>query len=927
MKRVLFIIILCVTNLYAQLNTMQSSSDLEWRELENNYVKIYYPDFLEEKAQYIAHLIDHYQKVVGVTYKLDKFEKFPLILRAEMSEPNGFVTLMPRRSEWFSSANIVPFIGGLEWYQALAVHEYRHVIQFDHMFQGYNKSLYYIFGELGRTVGTVLTADAWFFEGDAVWTETKYSDAGRGRSPRFSARLRALVDADYFPTYDNYLINDFEIPLPNHYVYGYFTVANAYQKYGEDIWRKITTRSANYFPQPYKFYSAFKKETKVKFEDFFQSTLKGLKTKDKKTSPKELKKYRQHAFPFVDGYFSYVFKKDLDSFWALYEISGKEKKIKELNIDPLFSIPDIKRGYLVYTQSLPDRRYSFKGYSDIYLLSVYSKINNRITFEKRYYHPKLHPVRNEIFALRFDERNNWSVESLDFEGKILKRLVIPNLLITEFEFIDADTLAIISQDKIGLKTLYQVDLKSKKLIPLVSKTRNNIFALNYSDNGLYFEADYQGKVETIGIDLKTKQLKLCSQAEYANFHPHIAKGTRYYIDLDARGTTLKKEKLSCRKLASDALSNTDKYISNGHADNYIKSRPYPIANYQTLTSKKIKSSEYKESQDLFKFHSWSFIGGRGLQLQANSNNYLNDIAANIAVGMDAEEDRPFANLSLEYLKYYPIYGLNIDYAKRNIKYSSGDNDQFNEVQGTLSITLPYYWRENLFQGYTSLTLSGGAIKVSERERNKTYEASDDTLTTTSAQFTYSNLKDLRYRELLPSAGFTYSILGQKAVSENDDEFSNFLTYQKASYFSDGFKLNHAFKLTAEEERQKESFTSYRISSPSSEVNQYVFSRGYEYEYTPHFFKSTVNYSLPLAYLRWQYKDLLFVKRIYTNLFFDYTKIDINDYERTLNSYGTEFFFDTLTLRKLPITWGLRAVHNMRDEKTIGEIFVGLGIEI
>lgn len=80
-------------------------------------------------------------------------------------------------------------------------------------------------------------------------------------------------------------------------------------------------------------------------------------------------------------------------------------------------------------------------------------------------------------------------------------------------------------------------------------------------------------------------------------------------------------------------------------------------------------------------------------------------------------------------------------------------------------------------------------------------------------------------------------------------------------------------------------------------------------------------------MRWQYKDYLLVNRIYTNLFFDYTNIEVQDYDRTLNSYGTEIFFDTLTLRKLPLTWGLRFSQNMRDEKGIGEIFVGLGLEI
>lgn len=925
----ILIITLALTHLVqAQvISTTQSSSDLNWRELENNYVKIYYPDFLEEKAQYIAHLIDHYQKVVGITYKMKKTEKFPLILRAEMAQPNGFVALMPRRSEWFASANITPIVGGLEWYQALAVHEYRHVVQFDHMFQGYNKSLYYILGELGQSLGIVLTADSWFFEGDAVWTETKYSDAGRGRSPRFSARLRALIDADYFPTYDNYLLGDFEIPLPNHYVYGYFTVSNAYKNYGEDFWRKVIDRSANHFPQPYRFYSAFKKKAKMKFEKFFQKTMKGLQKKKKKVPFKKLAKYREYAWPMIDGYFSYVLKRNLDSFWELYEVSGKPKRVKELNIDPSLSQPDIKRGYMVYTQAYPDRRFNYKEYSDIFLLALYGKWINRITFEGRYYHPKLHPKRDEIFALHFDEKNQWSVESMDYKGKLLKRLQIKDMLITEFEFIDENNLVILSQDKIGMKSMYKLNLKSQKLIKLIDKTRNNLFALQYNNNSVYFEADYKGKVETLAINLKNKNLKICSQARYGEFQPYIEKGERHYIELDARGRKYKKEKLKCRNIANNSLSNTKTYLANNIADNYIQSKPIKMKAYKSLTKENIKSVDYQASSDVLKVHSWSFLGGRGFQLGANSNNYLNDVGVSGAIGIDAEENTPFANLSLQYAKYYPIYSLNLDYSDRNIKYSTGDNDEFTQTQATVAITLPYFWREHLFQGSTSLTLAAGMIQVGDRERARTYEADDDQLTTTSAQFTYSNLKDTRFRELLPSAGFTYSILTQKVDSSEDDELSNFLTYQKASFLKNGFSENHSFQLTMEEERQGEDLTNFRIQSPAQQVNQYVFSRGYQYEYTPQFFKSTANYYMPLKYLRWQFRDFLIVNRIYTNLFFDYTKIEVNDYARTLNSYGAELYFDTLTLRILPLTWGLRTIHNMRDDENSAEIFVGLGIEI
>jgi hypothetical protein len=928
MKLIIFLLLSSFTTVYAQLNIAQSSSDLNWREIENKVVKIYYPDFIEDRAQYIANLLEHYAKAAGESYDIKNPEKFVLILRAEYADPNGFVTLGPRRSEWYSSANLTPFIGGLEWYQALAIHEYRHIMQYDFMFQGYNKGLYYIFGDFGRSIGTVLTAPAWFFEGDAVWTETKYTDAGRGRSPRFSARLRALVDAGYLTTLDHFLINDFRVPLPNHYVYGYFLSTKAMKDFGSQVWKKVTKRASHRFPQPYKFYSSFEQETKKDFDEFFHDTLKTLQRNRSTKTTHELGTYRRYAWPMVDGYFTYVLRRDLDSFWQLKEISsGEEKQIMDLNIDPDFSKPDLKRGYFVYTQTLPDRRYAFKSYSDIYLLSAYSKLNQRITFENRYYHPKIHPTRNEIFAIHFDEKNQWSVESLDFTGKILNRLQVKGHLITEFVFRNDYDLILLAQRADGMKAIFDVNLKDKDFKQLTNYTRNNFFALNYADNKVFFEADYKGKVENFAIDLKNQNILKCSNTQYADFNPYIAKGERHYVSLDARGALYKKEKLNCKKVSKKSITNMNSYLGDTSADNYTQSAPVQLKKINKIRNAKLKTDNYQRLDDTMQLHSWNFFGGRGLQLEGISNNFLGDIAISGAVGSDAEEDTPFAYLNYTYAKYYPIIDLNLNYSKRNIKYTNGDNDEFTETGASISISLPYLFRDNLFSGNLLTSLSYGMNQVSERENNSSYEISDDTLTITGLQLSYSNTKDMRYRELYPSSGFTYDFIGRKADAQNDSDFSNYLTYHKAVFYQNSFWANHGFKLSLEEERQGESNNRYRISSPSSFVNQYVFARGYEYAYTPHFFKGSLNYAMPLAYFKAQWSDWIIFNRIYTNLFFDYTQTEVQDYNRTFNSYGAELYFDSLTFRLLPLTYGIRYLNKMRDSEAVGEIFIGLGVEI
>ncbi len=104
--------ILLLTLLYPFMSTAQehpleltqSSPAVEWETISNDFVQLIYPKYLRKKSVYVANLIEHSSQVVGQTYGIQKPRTFPLVLRPEMAAPNGFVTLAPRRSEWFRNS-------------------------------------------------------------------------------------------------------------------------------------------------------------------------------------------------------------------------------------------------------------------------------------------------------------------------------------------------------------------------------------------------------------------------------------------------------------------------------------------------------------------------------------------------------------------------------------------------------------------------------------------------------------------------------------------------------------------------------------------------------------------------------------------------------------------------------------------------------
>ena len=61
----------------------------------------------------------------------------------------------------------------------------------------------------------------WFFEGDAVFTETLLSNAGRGRMPYFEGQYRALLLTGNSLNYEKNSAGSYKKLIPNIYNMGY----------------------------------------------------------------------------------------------------------------------------------------------------------------------------------------------------------------------------------------------------------------------------------------------------------------------------------------------------------------------------------------------------------------------------------------------------------------------------------------------------------------------------------------------------------------------------------------------------------------------------------------------------------------------------------------------------------------------------------
>nr|WP_295906263.1 hypothetical protein [uncultured Bdellovibrio sp.] len=531
------LLLLTTTAAHAQLDLAQSPPSIKWETISNDSVQVIYPDYLQAESVYIANLVEHYSKFVGQTYGIEKPELFSLVIRPQIALPNGFVTLAPRRSEWFASSTFFPFVGTTEWYQTLSIHEYRHVNQFDHFNHRGTRFLYYIMGDMGVQLATALSIPSWFMEGDAVWTETKYTDAGRGRSPRFMARLKALVLSGEIPTYDEFLNGTYKTNLPNQYVYGYALISYGTNKYGEELW-KYVLEDVSRFPIPLRLYVSFKRVTGQDFRDFYNEAMNDLKTKWAADAPPtgEAKvDFRENLVPVKVGHALYYVGQTLDTYPSLYkEENGQKEKIAEISFNKEFMQLHIGKNKAVMTEFNPDKRYSHKGFSELVLLDLKTGKKNKITHGQILYNPSLNEAETKILATDFRPDQSWNISEFDLQGNLLQTIALPDSKVSEARYLNDQSAVAIIENKTGYKSIVVVDLQKKAIENvLVPPSRNLLYSLHVDKNkNLFFEAQYKGHNEIFMMN--GSGFAQCTHSKLGAYMPWSDGTQLYYSNMGYR---------------------------------------------------------------------------------------------------------------------------------------------------------------------------------------------------------------------------------------------------------------------------------------------------------------------------------------------------------------------------------------------------------
>ena len=88
------------TVLGERVDFKQNPNSISWKKIDSEHFEVIFPQEIEKQAQRATFLLERAYKYVSRSLEVLP-KKISLILQNQSVISNGFVTLAPRRSEWF----------------------------------------------------------------------------------------------------------------------------------------------------------------------------------------------------------------------------------------------------------------------------------------------------------------------------------------------------------------------------------------------------------------------------------------------------------------------------------------------------------------------------------------------------------------------------------------------------------------------------------------------------------------------------------------------------------------------------------------------------------------------------------------------------------------------------------------------------------
>lgn len=887
----------------------QNPPSINWRKIDTKHFELIFPVEVTEDAQRVAHLLEKVYPYVTRSLEVES-RKISLVLQNQSTVSNGFVTLAPRRSEWYMTPSIDPELTNTEWLKTLAIHEFRHVVQFERGRTGFNRFLEFILGEVGQAIGLGLTAPPWLYEGDAVGVETALTNGGRGRLPLFERDLRTLLLSGKDFTYDKAHMGSYKDWVPNHYVYGYFYTTYMRNTQGDLAVSRTMFHAAQDSWNPLSFYNVMEVTYRKNFEDFYKDVMTDLITHWKKKydelkpTPYEVKSPKKKH-----GWTNYLYPQVTSD--------GKVFALRTgLSYIPQFVLTDGKKEEVLFTPAPLQNEYAYRlrknkfayiewevdprwGYRDYGRLRIYDVKKRDHVLDKRNTKYRLAVLDHQgeyTATVEWDVKQGQSVVILDRKGKRRIRHQYPKeWVITALDWLTDEELVLVVKDRNERKKIVRYRIQSGSEEALTEPTTVNYGFVNVSEGRILVESPESG-IDNIFV-LGPDGLKQITSSKFGAYAPTVHDGKLIYSDYTVDGLEIVKKELPWEEEQKSADSFVPFYEKFAVAEGKDK---LDLSGGQ----EELKVEKYSQVKNALNFHSWQLLApplGTSIVLAAYSRDILNKFSLSFGGEYNLNEQTTAGFVSAAWSHLWPVIDLRAAYGNRRQDVSTPTESYENTwEEGTAELGLQVPWKKitGRFNQFFTLRAFSRLIKVTNKISTDQGELSDGALFSPGAEIYYSFLSRTSRRDLLPRYGVELSGRLEEGRDITGDPMTGSMNRGEGRFYLPGILLHHSFWHQLAYERQRSN--SYEYSSLT------LYPRGTRSVFLQEFTKYSGNYSFPFAYPDWNLSRYLYLKRLYANLFYDSLIGRYQTAHYRASSYGWELLLDTHFLRiALPISWGVR----------------------
>ncbi len=585
---------------------------LKWRQINTDTARIIYPVGLDSQASRVAGLVHQLAATKPVSLG-DQLKKVNIVLQHQTVIANGYVQLGPYRSEFFLTPDMNNFgQGTVSWTDQLALHEYRHVQQFNNFNNGLSKSMKVLFGEEGYALAINASVPDWFYEGDAVFQETVLSQQGRGRIPLFMNAFPSLWKAGKEYNWMKLRNGSLKDYVPGHYHLGYLLVNYGRTKYGADFWTKVTKDASAFKSLFYPFQAAVKAHAGVSYKTFRKEAFDFYRdrnavsgsTKEQYLFPVKQKYVTNYFFPYSAGNDSLVYMKSSyrhrPAFY-LKDASGEKRiRTRDISMDEQFSY---RNGKIVYAAYENHPRWGWQDYRVIRILDIQTGQKQKLTSKSRYFTPDISEDGSLVAAVQVTMEGKSELHILDASsGKIMQRIHSGEIsLFTDPKFMNAQTLVTVVRLMDGKTALATADIATGVTMRLTSPSFNIIGYPNVKNGVIYFTATYGGNDDVFALRLDDKKIYRVTGGGMGKYFVNAGDHKITWSAFTADGYQLVQQSIEPQQWRPVDAAVTGQLMAQwpvaGVSDTAMR-----LAD--AMPPRKFTSSPYRKGTRLFNFHSW-----------------------------------------------------------------------------------------------------------------------------------------------------------------------------------------------------------------------------------------------------------------------------------------------------------------------------------